>query len=408
MVRRIVLNNFMSHPHTVIEPAEGLTVLCGPNNCGKSAVVVALQVLCENARGSYMLRHDADAVSVRVETEDDHVFEWRRTSSDKVSYVIDGAVNDRPGSAGDDLLAEMHKLLRLDKVRSVDGKKEFDVHFAAQKSPIFLLDGSGADAATFFAASNDGRFLMQMQARHKENTRDKRRDEALMTQELVALDAQLEQLAGLESLEEQVTALEADHAGLLRQAQAAGELAKRIEAIVTAGREVERAAERSAAMNPLSAPPAMENSAALEMLCTQIRALRSTSELASAQGAALVSIQPPPQVADTAPLYRLIAELKAKQIEAAVHEQRGRLLATLPQAPQLADPASLEAAQTQLRAADAELRSKQTALAAAEKQLAAARKEIERFVADHPTCPTCGGPLNAEQLLFPEAAHVHA
>jgi predicted ATP-dependent endonuclease of OLD family len=42
MIKRIELTNFMSHEHTVLEPAAGLTLLIGPNNCGKSAVVAAL------------------------------------------------------------------------------------------------------------------------------------------------------------------------------------------------------------------------------------------------------------------------------------------------------------------------------------------------------------------------------
>ena len=41
MIRRIKLVNFMSHANTVIEPADGLTILVGQNNCGKSAIVAA-------------------------------------------------------------------------------------------------------------------------------------------------------------------------------------------------------------------------------------------------------------------------------------------------------------------------------------------------------------------------------
>jgi len=42
MIRRIILENYMAHVRTVIEPADGLTVLAGPNNCGKTAVVETL------------------------------------------------------------------------------------------------------------------------------------------------------------------------------------------------------------------------------------------------------------------------------------------------------------------------------------------------------------------------------
>ena len=51
MIKRIALDNYMSHSHTVIGPADGLTILLGENNCGKSAVVSALQTLCTNGRG---------------------------------------------------------------------------------------------------------------------------------------------------------------------------------------------------------------------------------------------------------------------------------------------------------------------------------------------------------------------
>ena len=81
MIKRIELTNFMSHEHTVIEPAAGLTVLVGPNNCGKSAVVAALQILCHNDSSTYVLRHGEKECSVKVETDDGHTVEWRRKNS---------------------------------------------------------------------------------------------------------------------------------------------------------------------------------------------------------------------------------------------------------------------------------------------------------------------------------------
>jgi len=66
----------MSHSSTVIEPAKGLTVLIGPNNCGKSAVVSALDTLCNNPSGDYMLRHGKKEAQVTVETDDNHIITW--------------------------------------------------------------------------------------------------------------------------------------------------------------------------------------------------------------------------------------------------------------------------------------------------------------------------------------------
>src|SRR5215831_4383508 len=109
MIRRITLQNYMSHTHTVIELAEGLTVLVGPNNCGKSAVVSALETLSNNASGGYMVRHDEKEASVSVETDDGHTLIWRRRGN-TVSYLIDGRDIHRLGRGVPD---DLHKLLRL-------------------------------------------------------------------------------------------------------------------------------------------------------------------------------------------------------------------------------------------------------------------------------------------------------
>src|SRR5277367_6492702 len=98
MITRIELTNFMSHEHTVIEPAAGLTVLMGPNNCGKSAIVAALQILASNENSTYVMRHGAKEVSVKVETDDGHIIEWRRKNSP--SYLIDGQKFDRLRGSG--------------------------------------------------------------------------------------------------------------------------------------------------------------------------------------------------------------------------------------------------------------------------------------------------------------------
>src|SRR6476620_11343366 len=119
MIMRIELMNFMSHEHTVIEPAPGLTVLVGPNNCGKSAVVAGLQILCHNENSTYVLRHGERECLVKVETDDGHCIEWRRKNAP--SYLIDGKLFDRLGRSG--LPDELHQALRMPLV---DGSDDTD------------------------------------------------------------------------------------------------------------------------------------------------------------------------------------------------------------------------------------------------------------------------------------------
>src|SRR5438876_10660034 len=109
MLTRIELENFMSHEHTVIEPAAGLTVLLGPNNCGKSAVVSALQTLAQNTSGDFMIRHGEKDARVAVETDDGHVLCWRRKGA-TVSYLIDGK---EIGRLKRDIPEDLHEHLKL-------------------------------------------------------------------------------------------------------------------------------------------------------------------------------------------------------------------------------------------------------------------------------------------------------
>src|SRR5687768_16374779 len=150
----------MSHAHSVIEPAAGLTVITGPNNCGKSAIVAALQILCSNDNSTYVTRHGQRESAIRVETDDGHVVEWRRKGSPR--YVIDDKLFDRLKQGVPD---ELHQALRLGQVECEN--ETFDIHFAAQKRPIFLLQDKPKHAAEFFASSSDACRLLEMQNLHR-------------------------------------------------------------------------------------------------------------------------------------------------------------------------------------------------------------------------------------------------
>src|SRR5205823_6182030 len=121
----------MSHAETVIELAAGLTVLVGPNNCGKSAVVSALEAVVRNQAGDFMIRHGAKGAEVGVETAEGHEVVWRRKRA--VTYTVDGVEHARVGTRVPD---EVEERLRMPLVGGDDGRGEFDVHFARQNRPI--------------------------------------------------------------------------------------------------------------------------------------------------------------------------------------------------------------------------------------------------------------------------------
>ena len=206
MLRRIILENFMSHAHTEIDLADGLTVLTGPNNCGKSAVVAALQILATNARSTHVMRHGAKTCRITVETDDGHTICWERKKT-TVKYTLDGEDIHRVGTSVPDAL---HDLLRLDRVEAETGKSkhEYDIHFGEQKAPVFLLGESGSRAASFFASSSDASRLVEMQHRHRLKLRDQKSEAKRLRAESESNAARLKSFEPIDQIADRI--LEAD------------------------------------------------------------------------------------------------------------------------------------------------------------------------------------------------------
>lgn len=444
MIKRIELTNFMSHVHTVIEPAAGLTVLVGPNNCGKSAVVAALQILCRNDNSTYVLRHGQRECSVKVECDDGHVIEWRR--KDSPSYKIDGKHFDRLRKGG--LPDELHQALRLPTVDAGD-ETDFDVHFGTQKSPIFLLGSSSSTAARFFASSSDAIRLVQMQKRHKEKLQDAQREKSRLegeskqlSAELAALDPAVELDRGLKQVEQTycnlLTLLEelealaddaaaiAEHSNIVARHQSeadalaslqmppqlapADELLRLIEKLEQAQREERSAAAHSQALEALPRPLELQSTDALECLCRQMNDLLSQAAVSERQHAALALLASPPEYQPIEPLADLTRRMSAGSSALAECEQSWAIVQSI--AP-LAEPLAttpLESLFDALQTAAAEAARHEADCVAAGEALEAVRNELTTL-AEETLCPVCGGPLDADRLVAAAATggggHMH-
>ena len=358
VLRRIELSNFMSHTHTVIEPSPGLTVLVGPNNCGKSAVVVALQILANNDNSTYVMRHGTRESRVTVETDDDHTVEWARKRSGGPAYVVDGQRFDRLRNS---VPEQVRSALRIGPVTTgTDGAAEFDLHFGSQKSPVFLLDQSGATVAQFFASSSDAEKLVRMQQLHREKVKRARQEVERLDGESERIERELGALTDAEALARRAEKAEADY-------HAVTQLRERIAAVARALGALSR-----------------ESTAA---------------EAATRRGEALASLDPPPTLHDTAALLRAIETLREQRRRGAAARRRESALSVLSAPPALADPqplqTALEALQHARRQHQESLQRESQATAA----LAEAQAAVELWVKDQGRCPYCGGELRVDQVL---------
>jgi exonuclease SbcC len=330
MIRRIELTNFMSHEHTVIEPAAGLTVLVGPNNCGKSAIVAALQILCSNENSTYVMRHGARECSVKIETDDGHVVEWRRKNAP--SYVIDGQTFDRLTRSG--LPDELHAALRLPRVDAGDNT-DFDVHFGTQKSPIFLLSGSAATSAKFFASSSDAIRLVAMQKRHKEKLANAQRDKNRLEAESKQVNYALGILEPVTDAGKAYDVLQAMANWVLAAETAETELGAQLATVHRHFAKVE-------VLRTLPPPPEIVPADRLQDLLAALLATERENASADARALALAKLPQPPDVAAIRPLQDLIVAIVAAESRRDETQSRTRILLTLQTPPALPDTSALD------------------------------------------------------------------
>ncbi|QOV91857.1 AAA family ATPase [Humisphaera borealis] len=435
MIRRITLENYMSHAHTVIEPAAGLTVLVGPNNCGKSAVLSAIQSVCGETSSDYMVRHGEKTARVTIETDDGHTIVWQRKGG-STSYTIDGTDIHRVGRGRNGLPDDLHTLLRMPLIESPSGRK-FQVHFGSQKEPIFLLD-SDSDLAAFFSSSAESERLMEMQRRHKSKVTSRRAEQRAIEADLARLGGKLASLEKLEDLTPGVQKAEADHRALLEADRAFKILKDRIDRLDRLSRQAQRLSAELAATNELQPPPTLADPAPLAATIADMDRWRHDLSLRQAEHEALATLQSPPAEQDPAPLAAVVAAIGRSSDEVRRWSASASALEGLSEVPALADLQPLESlgrsireAQTRLAAAQniaavlepladvpsvadltplettllhlgktaAQLHAAEADLVAAENAVAGVEAEIVRFVTQHPLCPTCGGPLTASHVM---------
>jgi len=129
---KIKIKNFQSIKSAEIE-VEGLTVITGPNNIGKSALARAVGGLFSNLRGNSFVRRGEKYCSVEIVFDDTESVSWEKGKS-KNNYVVNGATISKVGNNAPEEL-EAFKVIPV----SVDGKQIWP-QIAKQFEQIFLLN----------------------------------------------------------------------------------------------------------------------------------------------------------------------------------------------------------------------------------------------------------------------------
>ena len=286
----------MAHAQTELRLSDGLTVLVGPNNIGKSTVAVALKILARNANSNFVMQHDQKECSISVETSEGHSIQWTKRKSP--SYLINGQSKDRLGRGGTP--PELDETLRLAAVEFED--TDFEPHFGDQKSPIFLINRPPSQIAQFFSTTSDAEKLVAMQRLHQRH-----RTEAQTKAKLLALknDAIQQSIQALENIPK----LELELASLERES----------ESLISLASEIEK----------------------LETLIRSYAKLTVEQQIELHRSNCLESLQGVPLIAPTEHLSQVVAEMENTHANHRFYGESSELLGPLSAAPKLIDETPL-------------------------------------------------------------------
>lgn len=306
MIHRLIIQNFMTHKHTVLELHPNVTVLTGPNNTGKSAVVEALRCVAENPPSAQLIRHGAAKAVVRVEMDDGAWVQWERTAGSVVYRVrFANGTEDVYAKVGRGAVPEdIRALLRLHSLPTETGP--VDVHIGHQKTPIFLLDQSGSQAAAFFAASTEADYLLAMQQALKERTAEAQRERKRLLEEVQQLEKDLLAFAPLPALARQLAQAENLYAQIEATCRAVPILEAVIHSADNLAQRLDLCTQKAKHLQNLETPPDVHDTASLQGFVNRLeKAQRSVQETSTISGC-LAPLQIPPQIKNTAALHELL------------------------------------------------------------------------------------------------------
>lgn len=148
-IKRVTLENFQSHKHSVIDFDEQLNVIVGPSDSGKSAIIRGIKwVLYNEPTGDYFIKEGSTECSVTLEFNDGVKLQ-RYRSKYKNSYILttrDGEEKKFEGF-GSTIPEEIIETISIKKI-NLDSDESSSINLGEQLEGAFLLSEKGGTRAS--------------------------------------------------------------------------------------------------------------------------------------------------------------------------------------------------------------------------------------------------------------------
>jgi exonuclease SbcC len=214
-IRTLRIENFQSHELTEMAFDDGLNVIVGASDHGKSAVIRALRWLLFNEpRGSDFIRVGASQCRVTIELSDGARVTRERTPSKNRYIVLDANGEEQIYEGfGNTVPKEVSDITGVAKVM-LDEDTETVLHLGTQLEPPFLLSEPGSIKAKAIGRLNGVHII---DAASRDTNRDLTRlnsEEKQYREQLAEVEEELMQFSDLAYMENILLLLEERHARL--------------------------------------------------------------------------------------------------------------------------------------------------------------------------------------------------
>lgn len=440
MIKKIILRDFMAHGHTELELGPGMTVLTGPNNSGKSAIVEALRCVATNPAPYNYIRHGAKEARVEVELDSGHRVVWiRRKTYAMYNLYLPG--EDEPqeyAKFGRTPPEDILNTLKLNLVDIEGFSDGIDVHIGNQREPVFLLNRPGSAVAGFLASSSEAAYLLSMQNALKARTAKAKSEKNMLIERQAGLEAELDHLRGLpetrmemdrikdldgriNDLAKSIPAMEtslARHralcadkdrarrqlAGLIKITPApalfpVSRLAEIVDAATRLGIGRKRNQNQSDILNKLENPPEAYPVLPLKNTRDRVSLARKTATRVSWQAKTLAKLEEPPELFPAKGLDDLLARREKLAKAEKKFESGSSVLDRVEAPPDLETLTGLLAMIRDLKRLISNRKNLETAVAKLGREADLFADKASKRIAEIKVCPTCGTALDPEKIL---------
>lgn len=227
MFQELKIQNFQAHEDSLVQFADGLTVLVGENNTGKTAIFRSLKWLCRNRpRGDSLIRHGQKQVSVTLYLIGGEEIVRTKSKKGRNEYRLDGQTFKALGADVPQQIIDQLGLADINWQDQLDG-------------PFLILDPPGQIAS----AINDVTHLDEPAAavdKLSSQIRELDREAKNRKERQESLQVDLRPFAKLGQYEARLLRLMAVHASQERSMAILAGLGDLIEAIEAIDRDIKR------------------------------------------------------------------------------------------------------------------------------------------------------------------------